>query len=117
MATEAHILANLPKYPPLYICKEPSTNQLLIMQNKPNFLRYKMSINPVMKKHYEQKTPLRPPPKQSQSNPISAPDFLSCRLLTGLTEAINTYLRLHKDLLQEKLMVKHLSLSRFIFVY
>jgi hypothetical protein len=39
------------------------------MQNKPNFLNSQMNISPVMKKYYEQKTPLRPPPKQTQSNP------------------------------------------------
>ena len=42
-------------------------------------------------------------PKQTQSNPISAPDFLAYRLLTELTEAINTCFWLHKDLLRKSL--------------
>jgi hypothetical protein len=75
MATEAHtcalgILASLPKYPPLYICKEPSTNSPLIMQNKPNFSNNLRSISSAMTKYYEHKTPLSPSPKQTQSNPI-----------------------------------------------
>jgi len=38
---------------------------------KPNLINAKMNLNPVMTKYYEQKTPLRPPAKQTQSNPIS----------------------------------------------
>jgi len=43
------------------------------MQNKPNFLIARMNINPVMTKHYEHKMLCPDPAKQSQSNPISAP--------------------------------------------
>jgi hypothetical protein len=60
------------------------------MQNKPNSRNTKMNIGPVMTNYYEHKTLLRPLAKQTQSNPISVPDLLACRLLTGLTEAINT---------------------------
>ena len=69
MTTEAYILANLPKYTPLYICKEPSTNQPLIMQNKPNFLVAQIGLSPVMTNYYEHKTPLRPSSKQTQFMP------------------------------------------------
>ncbi|MHC4737936.1 MAG: hypothetical protein ACYS9Y_03430 [Planctomycetota bacterium] len=41
------------------------------MQNKPNFSNNLMNINPPMKNCYEQKPPLRPLAKQTQSNPIS----------------------------------------------
>ena len=44
------------------------------MQKKPNFSNRPMSINPVKTNYYEHKTPLRPPPKQTQSNPIK-PNF------------------------------------------
>ena len=81
MTTEAHtfalgILANLLKYPPLYICREPSTNSPLIMQNKPNFSNNKIDINPFMTNYYEQKPPLRQSENKPNSNPIS-PSILS----------------------------------------
>jgi hypothetical protein len=39
------------------------------MQNKPNFLETQMNINLDMTNYYEQKTPLRPPAKQTQNKP------------------------------------------------
>ena len=66
MTTEAHILANLPICPPLYICKETSTNPPPFMQNKPNFLNNQRNISPVMTKHYGYKMRLCPPAKQTQ---------------------------------------------------
>jgi hypothetical protein len=42
------------------------------MQNKPNFSNNKMDINFYLTNYYEQKTPLKLPAKQSQSNPIKA---------------------------------------------
>ena len=49
---------------------EPGTTNYLIMQNKPNFLRHQMNINFYLTSCYKQKSPLRPPPKQTQSKPI-----------------------------------------------
>jgi len=38
---------------PLYICREPSTNQLLFMQNKPNVKDTQINVNSYMKSKYE----------------------------------------------------------------
>ncbi|MFH1884767.1 MAG: hypothetical protein ABIL62_18870, partial [Planctomycetota bacterium] len=35
------------------ICREPSTNQLLFMQNKPNFLDAKMNVNSLITMDYK----------------------------------------------------------------
>jgi len=48
MIIEAYILANLPKYPPLYICQEASTNQPLIMQNKANQTQFSKGQNGIL---------------------------------------------------------------------
>ena len=40
----------------IYICREPSTNQLLIMQNKPNFQDVQMNVNAYNTKNYENKS-------------------------------------------------------------
>jgi hypothetical protein len=48
----------------------------IFMQNKPNFLDNPMNINPFMTNYYEHKTSLRPPAKQTQSNPISDPAII-----------------------------------------
>ncbi len=37
----------------LYICREHSTNQLLFMQNKPNFKDAQINVNSYMKSKYE----------------------------------------------------------------
>jgi len=36
-----------------YICRESSTNQLLFMQNKPNFLKSQMNVNILVTMDYE----------------------------------------------------------------
>ncbi|MHC4394527.1 MAG: hypothetical protein ACYS1A_02615 [Planctomycetota bacterium] len=117
----------------LYICKEPSTNQPLIMQNKANLLNAQMNVTSVKTKHYENQWLCQRRENKPNSNPISAPhdsshtkilsiradicgrlvylsqplpdkpDFLLYRLLGGLTEAINTCFGLHKDLLRRSL--------------
>ncbi len=54
---------------PLYICRELSTNQLLFMQNKPNFQKAKMNITPYNIWDYEnkwQRTLSENKPKQTQ---------------------------------------------------
>ena len=65
------------------------------MQNKPNFSNNPMNISPFVIDVYEQKTPLRLPAKQTQSNPIK-PNF-------------SNYL------LQEKLIPNPINLSRKLF--
>ncbi|MHC4396006.1 MAG: hypothetical protein ACYS1A_10170 [Planctomycetota bacterium] len=107
MATEAHILANLPKYPPLYICREPSTNPPIFMQNKPNFLNNQMNLNSDMTNNYEHKTPLRPPPKQTQTNPISNPLPLARPALKPMQ---NHY---HKLRLETFSKLRHINRGKF----
>ena len=41
--------------PALYICREHSTNQLLFMQNKPNFRKNQMNVSILLQKAYENK--------------------------------------------------------------
>jgi hypothetical protein len=93
--TEAHIFPNLPKYPLLYICQPPSTNQPLFMQNKPNYLDSRMNISSVMTNHYEQKPHLRPPPKQTQSNPIKPNFKTSRRLMSSINRPLEKPLKLY----------------------
>ncbi len=55
---------------PLYICRGPSTNQLLFMQNKPNFRKAKMNVNSLITTDYENKWQRRVrknKPNQTQS--------------------------------------------------
>jgi len=53
------------------------------MQNKANFKIGKITLNPCCEKHYGKKYPLRPPAKQSQTNPTcrgeasSEPGFIA----------------------------------------
>ena len=54
----------------LYICREPSTNQLLFMQNKPNVKDAQINVNSYMKSKYEKMDTWlsgQNKPKQSQS--------------------------------------------------
>ena len=62
---------------PLYICRESSTNQLLFMQNKPNFQRSQMNVNTYNTTDYENianwtlgESKPNTNPIQTQSNPI-----------------------------------------------
>jgi len=41
---------------PLYICREPSTNQPLFTQNKPNFQKPKMNVSIFLQRAYENKS-------------------------------------------------------------
>jgi len=54
----------------LYICREPSTNQLLFMQNKPNFLDTQMNANTFSKRAYENKHKWTLGENKPNSNPI-----------------------------------------------
>ncbi len=56
----------------LYICREPSTNQLLFMQNKPNFRKSQMNVNTYNKTYYENKRDWTLGENKPNSNPIKA---------------------------------------------
>jgi hypothetical protein len=55
----------------LYICRESSTNQLLFMQNKPNFRKAKMNVNIYNTTDYENKSNWTIGQNKPNSNPIS----------------------------------------------
>ncbi len=74
MITKAHTLANLPKYPPLYICQEPSTNPPPFMQNKPNFLNTQRNVTSIIKKVYTNFHLLGRRQNKAKTNPIK-PNF------------------------------------------
>jgi len=57
---------------PLYICREPSTNQLLFMQNKPNFGKAQMNVNIYYINDYQIFIPLAGYKNKPNSNPIKA---------------------------------------------
>jgi len=52
-----------------YICREPSTNQLLFMQNKPNFQKSQMNVNIFSTKAYENLSNWTLGQKQTQFKP------------------------------------------------
>ncbi len=56
----------------LYICRESSTNQLLFMQNKPNFQDAQMNVNIYYTKVYKNFIPLAGQKNKPNSNPIKA---------------------------------------------
>ncbi len=55
----------------LYICREPSTNHLLFMQNKPNFRKSQMNVYPYNTMDYENKWQRKVRKNKPNSNPIS----------------------------------------------
>ncbi len=55
---------------PLYICRELSTNQLLFMQNKPNFQKSQMNVILYNTTDYENKWQWRVRKNKPNSNPI-----------------------------------------------
>jgi len=55
----------------LYICRGFSTNQLLFMQNKPNFRKAKMNVSIYNIKDYQNFIPLAGYKNKPNSNPIS----------------------------------------------
>ncbi len=63
-----------------YICREPSTNQLLFMQNKPNFQDVQMNVSILLQMTYENIsnwTIGQNKPNQTQSNPILVDSYWS----------------------------------------
>ena len=55
----------------LYICREPSTNQLLFMQNKPNFQNAKNERKLICHKGLQKKRLFSTPKNKPNSKPIS----------------------------------------------
>jgi len=58
-----------------YNCREPSTNQLLFMQNKPNFKIGKMNVTYLIKVDYENIANSKLRQNKPNTNPIK-PNFL-----------------------------------------
>jgi len=58
--------------PALYTCRERSTNQLLFMQNKPNFPNSQMNVNLYSTMDYENKWQRRVRKNKPNSNPIKS---------------------------------------------
>ncbi len=63
----------------LYICREPSTNQLLFMQNKPNFQDTQMNVNIYITMNYEKFIPLAGQKNKPNSKPIK-PNFQKAKM-------------------------------------
>jgi len=69
---------------PLYICREPSTNHLLFMQNKPNFRKAKMNVNSLITMNYKVFLPLAGQKNKPNSNPIK-PNLRRAKINVNLT--------------------------------
>ncbi len=63
----------------LYICREPSTNQLLFMQNKPNFRKSQMNANLYNTTDYENKRNWTLGENKPNTNPIK-PNFKRAKM-------------------------------------
>ncbi len=68
----------------LYICRESSTNQLLFMQNKPNFPKSQMNLNFYSTKDYENKRNWTIGQTKPNSNPIK-PNSQKAQMNVNLT--------------------------------
>ncbi len=68
----------------LYICREPSTNQLLFMQNKPNVKDAQINVNSYMKSKYEKLDTWLSGKNKDNSNPIK-PNFQKAKMNVNLT--------------------------------
>ncbi len=64
---------------PLYICRESSTNQLLFMQNKPNFQKSQMNVSIYLQTAYENKSNWTLGENKPNSNP-KKPNFRRARM-------------------------------------
>jgi len=67
-----------------YICREPSTNQLLFMQNKPNFRKSQMNVNIYNTTDYENIANRTLGENKPNSNPIK-PNFRKAKMNVNLT--------------------------------
>ena len=87
MIAEAQILSSLsPRACPrcMLTCfsagdREPSTNQLLFMQNKPNFRKSQMNVSIFSQKDYENKSNWTLGQNKPNSNPISSKAKIACQ--------------------------------------
>ncbi len=68
----------------LYICREPSTNQLLFMQNKPNFRKSQMNLKFCSKMDYENISNWTIGQNKPNSNPIK-PNLRKAKMNVNLT--------------------------------
>ncbi len=68
----------------LYICRERSTNQLLFMQNKPNFLRSQMNVKSYNTMDYENLSDWTIGQSKPNSNPIK-PNLRKAQMNVNLT--------------------------------
>ncbi len=68
----------------LYICRETSTNQLLFMQNKPNFRKSQMNVNIYYIKVYKNETAFRRGKNKPNSSPIK-PNLRKATMNVNLT--------------------------------
>ncbi len=68
----------------LYICRESSTNQLLFMQNKPNFRKSQMNVNIYNTRDYERKRDWTLGENKPNSNPIK-PNLRKAKMNVNLT--------------------------------
>ncbi len=67
----------------LYICRELSTNQLLFMQNKPNFQKSQMNVNLYNTTNYERKCNWTLGQNKPKTNPIK-PNFRKAKMNVNL---------------------------------
>jgi len=67
-----------------YICREPSTNQLLFMQNKPNFRKSQMNLKSCNKMTYENNSNWTLGENKPNSNPIK-PNLKNAKMNVNLT--------------------------------
>jgi hypothetical protein len=67
-----------------YICRESSTNQLLFMQNKPNFAKAQMNISVYSTMAYENKSNWTLGQNKPNSNPIK-PNLRKAEMNVNLT--------------------------------
>ncbi len=77
------ILGTLGHFILLYICREPSTNQLLFTQNKPNFQKTQINANSVYTRNYKNFIPLAGQKNKPNSNPIK-PNCLKAKMDVNL---------------------------------
>ncbi len=68
----------------LYICREPSTNQLLFMQNKPNVKDAQINVNSYMKSIYEKLDTWLSGKNKPNSNP-NKPNSQKAKMNVNLT--------------------------------
>ncbi len=68
----------------LYICREPSTNQLLFMQNKPNYKDAQMNVTSLITMNYKDFIPLAGQNNKPNSNPIK-PNLKKAKMNVNLT--------------------------------